>query len=98
MTRYCIDLAGTRYRFDDLAAVLARATPPRSGDALAGLAAASAEERVAARWLLADLPLSLFLEDLVVPYEQDEVTRLIIDTHQTQAFAPIAHLTVGGFR
>ena len=95
---YAADLAGTRYRFEDLKALLAAATPLRSGDQLAGVAAASAEQRVAARYALADLPLKTFLHDLVIPYEQDEITRLIVDSHDAQAFAPIAHLTVGGFR
>jgi len=95
---YVSDLGGTRYRFDDLKALLAAATPYRSGDALAGVAAESAEQRVAARYALADLPLATFLQDLLVPYEQDEVTRLIVDSHDPAAFAPISHLTVGGFR
>ncbi|NOW48545.1 ethanolamine ammonia-lyase large subunit [Novosphingobium sp. SG751A] len=98
MSAYRIDLAGTRYSFDNLAEVMACASPARSGDALAGIAAASAQQRVAARWLLADLPLGLFLEDQLVPYEQDEVTRLIIDSHDRDAFAAIAHLTVGACR
>lgn len=91
-------LAGTRYGFSDLRTLLARASPPRSGDALAGLIAASAAERVAAQMALADLPLRHFLTEAVVPYESDEVTRLIVDSHDGAAFAPIAHLTVGGFR
>jgi ethanolamine ammonia-lyase large subunit len=95
---YHQDLSNTRHRFTDLKHVLAAATPERSGDQLAGLAATSAEQRVAARYLLADLPLALFLEDLVVPYEQDEVSRLIIDTHDAAAFASVRHLTVGAFR
>ena len=95
---YAADLAGTRYRFEDLKALLAAATPLRSGDQLAGVAATSAAQRVAARYVLADLPLKTFLEDLVIPYEQDEVTRLVVDTHDAGAFAPIASLTVGGFR
>ena len=95
---YASDLAGTRYRFEDLKALLAAATPLRSGDQLAGVAADSAEQRVAARYILADLPLKTFLEDLVVPYEADEVTRLIVDTHDQAAFAEISHLTVGAFR
>lgn len=98
MGRYHVDVAGTRYVFRDLAHVLACATPLRSGDVLAGLAATTAEERVAARWLLADLPLTVFLEDLVIPYEIDEVSRLIIDGHDGEAFAAIRHLTVGAFR
>jgi len=95
---YVADLAGTRHVFADLKALLAAATPFRSGDQLAGLTATSAEQRVAARYVLADLPLKTFLEDLVVPYEDDEVTRLIVDGHDTEAFAAISHLTVGGFR
>jgi ethanolamine ammonia-lyase large subunit len=91
-------LGGTRYVFDDLKAVLAAATPERSGDRLAGVAAGSAAERVAARYVLADLPLSVFLNEQVVPYEADEVSRLIIDDHDAAALAPIAHLTVGGWR
>ncbi|MES1972125.1 MAG: ethanolamine ammonia-lyase subunit EutB [Pseudomonadota bacterium] len=98
MPAYSIDLAGTRHHFPGLASVLAAASPARSGDQLAGIAAANAEERVAARWLLADLPLATFLEDLLIPYEADEVSRLIVDSHDRTAFAPIAHLTVGGFR
>jgi ethanolamine ammonia-lyase large subunit len=95
---YAADLGGTRYRFADLKAVMAAATPFRSGDQLAGVAAASQAARVAARHVLADLPLTTFLEDLVIPYEACEVTRLILDTHDMAAFAPIAHLTVGAFR
>ncbi len=96
--RFRTTVGGHTYRFDSVAAVLARASPARSGDQLAGLAAASAGERVAARTVLADLPLSVFLEEPVVPYEFDEVTRLIVDTHDAAAFAPVSHLTVGGFR
>ncbi len=91
-------VAGTTYVFDDLRTLLARATPFRSGDALAGVAAASGAERVAAQRALADLPLRYFLNEAVIPYEADEVTRLILDGHDAAAFAPIAHLTVGGFR
>ncbi|MDN3566304.1 ethanolamine ammonia-lyase subunit EutB [Paeniroseomonas aquatica] len=91
-------VGGTRYTFPDLRILLARATPLRSGDVLAGLAAETAAERVAAQRALADLPLRHFLNEAVVPYEADEVTRLILDGHDTTAFAPIAHLTVGGFR
>jgi ethanolamine ammonia-lyase large subunit len=91
-------IAGTRHVFPDLRTLLARATPFRSGDALAGVAAASAAERVAAQRALADLPLKRFLDEAVVPYEDDEVTRLIVDGHDAAAFAPVAHLTVGGFR
>ena len=91
-------VAGTTYSFGSLIEVLAKATPLRSGDELAGCAAKSDAERAAASWVLADLPLSTFLEEQVVPYETDAVTRLIIDNHNRQAFAPIANLTVGGFR
>ena len=77
---------------------MACASPQRSGDELAGLAADSNARRVAARMVLADLPLSAFLHEALVPYEQDEITRLIIDGHDREAFAPVAHLTVGGFR
>ncbi len=91
-------LGGTRHLFPDLKTLLARASPLRSGDQLAGLAAASAAERVAAQRALADLPLRHFLDEAVIPYEEDEVTRLILDGHDAEAFAPVAHLTVGGFR
>ena len=95
---YSIDVRGTRYRFDDLKSLMAKATPLRSGDCLAGLAAESAVERVAAQMLLADLPLARFLEEPLIPYEDDEVTRLIVDTHDEKAFAPVASFTVGEFR
>jgi ethanolamine ammonia-lyase large subunit len=91
-------IGGTLYRFPDLRTLLARASPPRSGDALAGVAAASAAERVAAQRALAELPLRHFLHEAVIPYEADEVTRLIQDRHDAAAFAPVAHLTLGGFR
>ncbi len=91
-------LGGTTHRFADLRSLLARATPHRSGDALAGLAAESAEQRVAAQLALADLPLRRLLDDPVVPYETDEVTRLICDSHDAAAFAAVSHLTVGGLR
>jgi ethanolamine ammonia-lyase large subunit len=86
------------YRFDDLKTLLAKASPFRSGDALAGLAADEYEERVAAQMALADVPLKQFLAEAVIPYEQDEITRLIIDTHDAAAFAPIAHFTTGELR
>ena len=86
------------FTFDDLKAVMAKATPLRSGDVLAGIAAGTAAERMAARLCLADVPLQRFLDEALVPYEEDEVTRLIVDTHDRAAFAPVAHLTVGGFR
>jgi ethanolamine ammonia-lyase large subunit len=95
---YAHTVGSVRYSFSDLKALLARATPHRSGDALAGVAAASAEERVAAQMALADVPLAALLAEPVVPYEDDEVTRLIVDTHDSAAFAPVSHLTVGGFR
>src|SRR5260370_11334608 len=95
---YAATVGGTRYACADLRSLLARASPARSGDALAGIAAGSAEERVAAQMALADLPLKAFLADTVVPYEDDEVTRLILDTHDAPAFAPVAHLTVAGLR
>lgn len=91
-------LGGTRYVFEDLRTLLARATPLRSGDALAGVAAGSAAERVAAQRALADVPLRHFLSEAVVPYEADDVTRLIMDGHDPLAFAPVSHLTVGGLR
>lgn len=91
-------LAGRVYRFDDLKSLLAKATPERSGDQLAGIAAESNEERMAARLALADLPLSTFLHEALIPYEDDELTRLIVDTHDAAAFAPVAHLTAGAFR
>ncbi len=91
-------LAGTTWRFPDLKTLLARATPLRSGDVLAGVAAADATERVAAQMVLADVPLTRFCDEMVVPYETDAVTRLIVDTHEKAAFAKVSHLTVGGFR
>lgn len=86
------------FHFDSLRSLLAKASPLRSGDQLAGVAAADAQERVAAQMALADLPLTSFLNESVVPYENDEVTRLILDTHDAAAFAPVSHLTVGDFR
>lgn len=94
--RHAIDSTG--YVFPDLRDLLAKATPPRSGDRLAGIAAGSAEQMIAARIALADVPLKQFLHETVVPYEDDEVTRLILDTHDEQAFAAISSLTVGAFR
>ena len=88
----------TSYVFDDLRDLLAKATPPRSGDRLAGVAADSAEQMIAARMALADVPLKQFLNEAVVPYEDDEVTRLIVDSHDAPSFAAISSLTVGGFR
>jgi ethanolamine ammonia-lyase large subunit len=91
-------LGAERHRFDDLRAVLACASARRSGDELAGLAAATDARRVAARYALADIPLNTFLNDVLVPYESDEVTRLIIDTHDAAAFSAVSHMTVGEFR
>ncbi|GJE53832.1 ethanolamine ammonia-lyase subunit EutB [Methylobacterium thuringiense] len=92
-------LVGSRtHVFADLAILMAKATPVRSGDRLAGIAAESAEESVAARWCLAEVPLSEILAKPLIPYEIDDVTRLILDTHDQAAFAEIAHLTVGDFR
>jgi ethanolamine ammonia-lyase large subunit len=88
----------TVHVFGSLREVMAKATPPRSGDRLAGIAAASAEEMIAARMALADVPLKQFLTEAVVPYEDDEVTRLIIDGHDPVSFAPVAHLSIGEFR
>jgi len=94
--RHVID--STVHVFDDLRDLLAKATPLRSGDRLAGIAAESAEQMIAARMALADLPLAQFLQEQVVPYEDDEVSRLIVDGHDAAAFASVASLTVGGFR
>jgi ethanolamine ammonia-lyase large subunit len=95
---YSATIGQRRYAFSDLRTLLAKASPLRSGDELAGLAAETGEERVAAQFALADLPLTVFLEEHVIPYEDDEVTRLIVDDHDRKAFASVAHLTVGGFR
>ena len=91
-------IVATSYLFNDLRDLLAKATPPRSGDRLAGVAADSAEQMIAARMALANVPLKQFLNEAVVPYEDDEVTRLIVDTHDASSFAAISSLTVGGFR
>jgi len=86
------------YRFNDLKTLLAKASPYRTGDVLAGVCAESYEERVAAQIALADVPLKTFLNEVIIPYEQDEISRLIIDSHDVEAFKPISHLTVGEFR
>jgi ethanolamine ammonia-lyase large subunit len=91
-------IGSRRYTFSSLRELLAKATPLRSGDVLAGVAAASAEERVAAQCALADIPLQHFCDEQVVPYETDEITRLIVDTHDAEAFAPVQSLTVGELR
>jgi ethanolamine ammonia-lyase large subunit len=98
MHQFSHTMGARTYGFHDLKELMAKATPSRSGDLLAGLAAESAEERVVAQMALADLPLTTFLSHVVVPYESDEVTRLIIDGHDAAAFKPISHLTVGDFR
>jgi ethanolamine ammonia-lyase large subunit len=98
MTTYRHAIGNTAYVFNDLRDLLAKASPPRSGDRLAGIAAESAEQMVAARIALADVPLKQFLRETVVPYEADEVTRLIVDSHDAEAFTPISSLTVGSFR
>ncbi|WAM56164.1 ethanolamine ammonia-lyase subunit EutB [Vreelandella venusta] len=95
---YHTTVGSRRYRFNGLAELMAKATPPRSGDRLAGVIAESAEERVVAQMVLAELPLTTFLNDVLIPYEQDEITRLIIDEHDAAAFAPLKHLTVGDLR
>jgi len=98
MSAYTHAIGSTRYRFADLKTLLAKATPARAGDRLAGIAAASAEERVAAQMTLAAVPLKTFLDEQVVAYEADEVTRLLVDGHDAAAFAAVGHLTVGDFR
>ncbi|HEY9004512.1 ethanolamine ammonia-lyase subunit EutB [Ohtaekwangia sp.] len=95
---YRYTIGNITYTFDDLRTLLAKASPFRSGDALAGLAAARYEERVAAQLALADVPLKTFLHEPVIPYERDEITRLIIDEHNSSAFAPISGFTVGELR
>ncbi|WP_421723734.1 ethanolamine ammonia-lyase subunit EutB [Bauldia sp.] len=96
--RFSHSIDGTTYRFDTLRDLLAKASPERSGDHLAEIAARDDAERMAAQMALADVPLTVFLDEWVVPYEDDEVTRLIADGHDSQAFATVSHLTVGGFR
>jgi ethanolamine ammonia-lyase large subunit len=96
--RYHTTLGGQGFPFEDLRQVMACASPARSGDYLAGLAAESAQQRMAARLVLADLPLTVFLNEALIPYESDNITRLILDRHNAAAFAPVAHLTVGDFR
>lgn len=95
---YKISIGNQTYTFASLKELMAKASPQRSGDELAGIAAHSMEERVAAQMCLSEVPLTRFLEEPLIPYEQDEVTRLIIDTHDKQAFSLISHLTVGDFR
>ncbi|SEE32644.1 MULTISPECIES: ethanolamine ammonia-lyase subunit EutB [Pseudomonas] len=91
-------IGGQTWRFDSLRQLMAKASPARSGDYLAEIAAGSDAERAAAQMALAEVPLKRFLDEALIPYEEDEVTRLIVDTHDAQAFAAVSHLTVGGFR
>ncbi|SHF74441.1 Ethanolamine ammonia-lyase heavy chain [Loktanella atrilutea] len=95
---YRSTVGGHVFIFATLTEVMAKATPDRAGDRLAGVAARTARERAAAQTVLADLPLATFLTDALIPYDRDAVTRLIVDTHDAAAFATIAHLTVGDFR
>lgn len=95
---YKFTLRGKSYVFKDLKTVMAKATPERSGDALAGIAAEDNKERIAAQYCLSEIPLKTFLDDLVIPYEKDEVTRLIIDDHDAETFKPISSLTIAEFR
>src|SRR5712692_3382838 len=98
MTAYSSTLGGRTVRFRGLKDLMAKASPKRSGDTLAGIAAKDDEERVLAQMALAEVPLRTFLSEALIPYEEDEVTRLIVDGHDAAAFAPVAHLTVGDFR
>ncbi|QGA52265.1 ethanolamine ammonia-lyase subunit EutB [Pseudomonas brassicacearum] len=98
MASFAHTVGAQTYRFDSLKDLMAKASPARSGDFLAEIAALNDGERVAAQMALADLPLSHFLQEMLIPYEVDEVTRLIVDTHDKHAFATVSHLTVGGFR
>lgn len=98
MPGYAHSVGGQTWRFDSLRQLMAKASPARSGDSLAGVAASSDAERVAAQMALAEVPLKRFLDEALIPYEADEVTRLIIDGHDRAAFAPVSHLTVGDFR
>src|SRR3954447_13372330 len=98
MSQFHLTVAKKSYTFHSLKELLAKASPARSGDALAGVAAENDEERVAAQLALADLPLHRLLEEPIIPYEDDEVTRLIVESHDRTAFATISELTVGEFR
>ncbi|MCO8171580.1 ethanolamine ammonia-lyase subunit EutB [Pseudomonas sp. 21LCFQ02] len=98
MAGFTHTIAHMTWRFDSLRELLAKASPARSGDYLAEVAAQNDAERAAAQMALADVPLKHFMQEVVIPYERDEVTRLIIDSHDAQAFAPVSHLTVGGLR
>lgn len=96
--RYRTTINGQVFAFDDLKQVMAFASPARSGDYLAAVGAATAQQRMAARYVLADTPLKQFLTEALIPYESDNITRLIIDSHDATAFAPVSHLTIGDFR
>ena len=98
MARFTQSIGAMTWHFDSLRELMAKASPARSGDYLAEIAAQSDAERVAAQMALAEVPLKHFLSEVLIPYEQDEVTRLIIDSHDTAAFAPVSHLSVGGLR
>lgn len=95
---YSHTVGSTKYSFPSLKTLLAKASPPRAGDRLAGIAAETAEENVAAKLALADIPLSAILAEPLIPYEDDEITRLILDSHDVRAFARVAHMTIGEFR
>src|SRR4051794_30710848 len=98
MPPYSTTLGAKHFSFADLRELMARATPLRSGDVLAGVAAANEKERAAAQRVLEEVPLSRFLEELLIPYEEDEVTRLIVDEHDAAAFSALKGMTVGEFR
>ncbi|RXK00190.1 ethanolamine ammonia lyase large subunit [Arcobacter sp. CECT 8986] len=95
---YRYTLGNRTYNFKNLAELMAKATPKRSGDALAQVAASSSQERVVAQMKLAETPLKNFLNEALIPYETDEITRLILDEHNKEAFSLISHMTVGDFR
>ena len=95
---YKTQLSNHSYHFDSLRDLLAKASPLRSGDVLAGICASTYEERIAAQIALSNVPLKNFLNEVVIDYEKDDITRLIIDSHDKEAFKAISHLTVGGFR
>ena len=98
MPRYSSSTTGKRYSFDSLKELLAKASPLRSGDSLAGVAAENDQQRVAAQMALAEVPLRQFLEEPLIAYEEDEVTRLILDDHDSSAFETVADMSVGEFR
>jgi ethanolamine ammonia-lyase large subunit len=98
MTEFRVAAGRKSYSFASLKVLLAKATPGRSGDALAGIAAENEEVRVGAQMALADVPLRQFLDEPIISYDDDEVTRLIIDSHDATAFETVAAMTVGEFR